>query len=344
MPDSTDSKDVTICIPTFNAESTLAETIQSILNQSYTQFKLLIVDNASTDNTAGLVDKFAAQDSRVRFIGHDTNVGGEGNFTRCLRFAVGDYAAIFHADDIYTSEMVAKQVGALNDDHEIAAVFTRGQMINDLGEIYDEHPCPEELFSKYAGKIDLAATLSLLVKWGNFFICPSAMVRTEIYCHIGEWDRGYFASSSDLDMWLRILQDHQVAILNEPLIHYRSSTASFSYHYGFLRTRRSDFYLVMDEYLYNINKDVVNRADLFNYEFQNFKENVGLAFNSLMSSEPKQMREFLIPVFTRSNVLTALQHISWLKFLALGCAIRVLSLFPLPEKLRQYLTQLRYGR
>jgi len=217
-------------------------------------------------------------------------------------------------------------------------------MIDEQGQVYDDYPCPEDLFTKHQGEIDLAASLSLLVKWGNFFICPSAMVRSEIYRNMGEWDRGRFASSSDLDMWLRILQHHPVAVLKEPLIHYRTGPASFSYHYGFLRTHRSDFYLVMDAYIYDINKDIVSKDDLFHYDFKNLKENVGLAFNSLMSNEAKQCRMFLKPVFTEKIMQSALLHLPWLKFFAAACAIQVLSFVPLPEISRRYLTRLRYGR
>jgi glycosyltransferase involved in cell wall biosynthesis len=259
------NKNVTICIPTYNAESTLAESLESILAQTYGNLHLIVVDNASTDKTCELVEKYMALDDRVSLNRNHVNVGGEGNFTRCLNLAAGDYTAIFHADDVYEPDMVLRQVELLETRPGSGMVFSNASLIDDKGHIYGEHILPPELFQTYHGHLDLKAALGLLVRDGNFFICPSAMARTHIYQQLKQWSRYNFGSSSDLDVWLRVLQNHEVTVLPEKLMRYRTSPESFTWHYAFLRTERSDFYTVMDEYVYNINPDLVSRQGNIDY-------------------------------------------------------------------------------
>src|ERR1035438_397419 len=99
---------VCICLPTYNAALTVRQTLNSILAQTYTNLVVHVSDNASTDDTLKVIESFA--DSRVKIHRHSINVGGEGNFDRCIQLAEGKYTAIFHSDDIYEPEMVAKQV------------------------------------------------------------------------------------------------------------------------------------------------------------------------------------------------------------------------------------------
>lgn len=340
----TSEKTVTICVPTFNAEQTLTETLDSILSQTHTNLKLIVVDNASTDRTCELVEDYVTNDKRVSLLQHSTNVGGEGNFSRCMQLATGDYTAIFHADDVYEPQMVERQVQLLSTRPQSAAVFTRASLIDDHGSIYGRHPCPEEIFSHYAGQLDLSAALGLLARHGNFFVCPSAMVRTGVYKSIGEWDQGHFGSSSDLDVWLRILQHSEITILPDTLIRYRVSPASFSYHYHFLRAERSDFYKVMDEYLFNRNKDLVNDEILLDYRFKNLKEDVGLGFNALVRNESITSRKFIGAALRKNNLIRLVSGTRWLKFLSIAIGIWILSFLPLPEFIRRYLGKLRFQR
>jgi len=88
---------VSICIPTYNAKKTVVQTVQSILNQTYKNLEIIIVDNASTDNTLDLLQKF--KDPRIKIYKNIKNIGAEKNFSRCIELAKGKYIAIFHADD-----------------------------------------------------------------------------------------------------------------------------------------------------------------------------------------------------------------------------------------------------
>lgn len=126
---------VSICIPTYNAEKTVVDTVESVLNQTYRNLEIIVSDNASTDNTIALLEKFT--DPRIKLYRNSKNIGAEKNFNRCIELATGRYIAIFHADDVYLPEMVEKQVKAFLDDPSIGAVFTTATYINEKWNLFN---------------------------------------------------------------------------------------------------------------------------------------------------------------------------------------------------------------
>jgi glycosyltransferase involved in cell wall biosynthesis len=237
---------VCICIPTFNAQATIVETLLSILNQTYTHLSVVVVDNASSDNTVTLVEEFA--DARVKIHRNPVNLGGEGNFTRCVELAHGKYTAIFHADDVYQPTMVELQVAFLEAHPQAGAVFTEARLINEAGDSIGVITAPAKLQS-LTGEYDFPNIFRTVLKHANFLICPSAMVRTEVYQRdVKIWQGTEFGTSADLDVWFKILLRHPIGILRKPLINYRIST---NQHSSGLRARitRSDMFRVLDHYL-----------------------------------------------------------------------------------------------
>ena len=255
---------VCICIPTYNAENTISETLVSIINQSYTNLIIKIVDNASTDNTIKIVESFC--DSRIVVYRNANNIGGEANFTRCIQLAVGKYAAIFQSDDLYEPEMVSNQILLLERMPQIGAVFVNASLIDKMGNKLGNYGIPNNSISKNY-QYDFLTIFCLLLKYSNFLICPSAMVRTDIYRNeIKFWRGDLFKTSSDLDVWLRILQKHSVAIIPKNMINYRISSYQESTH---LRERvdKSDLFLVIDYYLtQEYVQNLLTKVDLINYK------------------------------------------------------------------------------
>lgn len=115
---------VCICVPTYNAAITIRETLHSILSQTYKNLVIHISDNSSTDTTLKIVESM--DDPRLRIHRQQKNIGAEGNFENCIRLGEGKYTAIFHADDIYEPEMVAKEVAFLEKKSRGWRRFYRG--------------------------------------------------------------------------------------------------------------------------------------------------------------------------------------------------------------------------
>lgn len=237
---------VCICIPTFNAANTIVETLNSLLSQTYKNINFIVVDNCSTDDTVNLVNTF--DDKRLTIVKNSHNLGGEGNFTKCIELAHGRYAAIYHADDIYEPTIVEEQVKFLNSYPIVNAVFTEALTIDELGRVTGSIRLPVQICQRVP-IFSFDDIFKLILKHSNFLICPSVMVRTEIYkIDIQGWRGHLFNTSADLDVWLRILMLGPIGILPKKLMRYRISGKQGSASVR-LNFERADFFKVIDHYL-----------------------------------------------------------------------------------------------
>lgn len=316
---------ICICIPTYNAEETIRETLDSILAQSYSNIVVYISDNASTDDTLKAVESVA--DSRITIHRHDVNVGGEGNFTRCVKLATGKYTAIFHADDIYEPDMIAKQVMFLENNSDVGAVFTEAVTINEQG-------VPFGVIGGVPGsnggvtRIGFRELLQTMMLHHNFLVCPSVMVRTEIYRdEIKEWGGSLFKSAGDVDTWLRLASKQTIAVLDEKLMRYRISSSQFS-HMNRSRTERADFFLVMDNYL--ARPDVISlltKDDFRHYGWLGRHECVARALNLFVLGRSIEAKELLRGFFSADTFRAAIHNRRGLVTLAGGCLLLLLMVF-----------------
>jgi glycosyltransferase involved in cell wall biosynthesis len=126
---------VSICIPTYNRSQYLIYSVNSVLQQSYPDFELIICDDASTDNTPEVVSQW--QDSRLRYLRHPENIKRSRNMRSGFEAATGEYFLKFDDDDGITPEFLAKTVAILDKHPEIDFVCTDHWIINDRG-IRDE--------------------------------------------------------------------------------------------------------------------------------------------------------------------------------------------------------------
>jgi len=254
---------VCICIPTYNAAATIRETLESILAQTYSNLVVHIVDNASTDKTLEIARSMA--DPRIQVHSHESNIGAEGNFTRCIQMAAGAYTAIFHADDLYGPDMVAKQVAFLESHPGAGVVFTEADMIDEDGQKIGAITFPVGGTS-LGDQISLADLFKLILRYSNFLVCPSAMLRTSVYLdEIAVWRGDMFGTGADLDVWLRVARKHDVGILSERLMRYRISTTQGTQALR-ERTTRGDFFRVVDHYLaQDAVRNMLTPRDLNNY-------------------------------------------------------------------------------
>jgi teichuronic acid biosynthesis glycosyltransferase TuaG len=122
---------LSILMPAYNVERYIQESIKSILNQDYEKFELIIIDDASTDNTALLISEF--QDHRIRFYRNTNNLGVSQNRNLLLNYANGQLISFFDSDDISSSTRFSKQINYLNKFPEIDLVFCKVKFIDELG-------------------------------------------------------------------------------------------------------------------------------------------------------------------------------------------------------------------
>src|SRR5262245_44896971 len=124
---------LTIGVPVFNGARFLRQCLDSLLSQSFTDFILVISDNASTDVTRDIAESYARADWRVRYHRHAKNMGMYPNFNFVLRSAESKYVKLAHADDCWSPSMVGDTIRQLESDSSIALCYPMMTMIDSDG-------------------------------------------------------------------------------------------------------------------------------------------------------------------------------------------------------------------
>jgi glycosyltransferase involved in cell wall biosynthesis len=294
---------VCICIPTYNAAATIRETLESILAQTYSNLVVHVSDNASTDDTLKVIESI--EDPRITIHRNTENVGGEGNFNRCIQLAEGKYTAIFHADDLYEREIVAKQVARLEADQTLGAVFTAATTIDEQGKPFAIIGRPVGV-KQDACIYQFTELIKAVLEKSNFLVCPSVMVRTYIYQEeVVHWRGDLFRSSADLDVWLRIASKHPIAILNEPLMRYRIDSKQYSNAVR-QRTERPDIFLVLEYYLAQPDvQAALTSADWRHYRELEINDQVWRAINLFTTGRMHDAKLMLRGVYNRDTLHAA---------------------------------------
>jgi glycosyltransferase involved in cell wall biosynthesis len=276
---------VTICLPTYNSESTIEETLDSLAKQSFKDFDLVVFDNASADKTLEIVSSYKDQFRSLKIEKAEHNLGAEANFTRCIQYTDEGFMAIYHADDIYHPRIIEEQVNAMKED-DIIAVSTRAIRIDYQGAALGKRFIPPELESTPLSKLLFDDLLELIFKYGNFVVCPSVMAKSSVMKNdIRNWNGTDFKTSADLDVWLRLSKVGKFGFLSEPLMSYREADASTSFRMRQVRTYRHDLFKVLDYYF--------SQASVLSHNFYEFLENKDLAlrvYNGL--KDPVEVRKF----------------------------------------------------
>ncbi len=199
---------VSVIIPAYNAEKYLAETVQSVLCQTFTDFEIIICDDGSTDATASIAKSI--NDSRVKYL-CQKNSGVSTARNKGAEIASGKYLAFLDADDLFQPENLAKKFSLLEKDKSLALVFADCNVIDGSGR-----PTGEIL----AGKDD--HILHNLLLWnGTVIPGPSSILITrEAFEQSGGFDP-QFSTAADQDFFFRIAHKHKCARVPEVLTSYR---------------------------------------------------------------------------------------------------------------------------
>ncbi|MBK1617418.1 hypothetical protein CKO42_02890 [Lamprobacter modestohalophilus] len=191
-----------------NGELFLGEAVNSILNQTFTDFEFLIFDDCSTDNTLKILQSY--DDPRIRIIINEKNIGLTESLNKGIAIARGDFIARMDADDISLPSRFEKQVKFLQDKPHIAALGVWKELIDESGRCFFQEKLPTDPeIIHYA----------LLI--GNCFTHPSMMFRREAVIKVGCYQNRAGKYAQDYDLWLRLSHSYDLANLSEFLIQYR---------------------------------------------------------------------------------------------------------------------------
>src|SRR5688572_21737331 len=124
---------VTIGLPVYNSENYVQQSLDSLLAQTYSNFILIISDNASTDGTADICRRCAASDSRVRYYRNEINIGNPGNFNRVFRLCTTKYLKWATSDDLWAPTFLERAMEVMESDESIALCYPKSCVIEGDG-------------------------------------------------------------------------------------------------------------------------------------------------------------------------------------------------------------------
>jgi Glycosyl transferase family 2 len=199
-------------MPVHNGARFLRQAIDSVLSQTYRDLELLVVDDGSTDDSVAIAGSVG--DPRLRCLSGHGHRGLVRTLNTGLRAATGDYVARLDADDVARPDRIEKQVALLDRDPAVALVGSLARLIDERGA---------------ATGIVRRPVSALAIRWyallENPLIHSAAMFRREVVAALGGYDES-LPLAEDLDLWGRMLQQHGVANIAEPLIDYRRWSSS----------------------------------------------------------------------------------------------------------------------
>ncbi len=130
---------LTIGLPVYNGENYLAESIDALLAQSYTDFELVISDNASTDGTEEICRKYAAGDDRIRYVKQPVNIGAAPNHNFLVDEARGELFKWAAHDDLFAPRLVESCVALLDANHDAALAHSYMAIVDEAGEVIETY-------------------------------------------------------------------------------------------------------------------------------------------------------------------------------------------------------------
>lgn len=211
---STAQPKVSICIPTYNYGQFIAETIESVMAQTYTDYELVVVDNCSSDDTRSIVSSYSAKDVRIRYFCNESNLGMVGNWNRCLNYARGEYIKILCADDLLAPTSIERSV-------ELFIGHPNVTLVSCIRQIVDKNLNPMATVA-YADEFQIENGNSVIKKCffeGNLIGEPTAVMFRRKDAARGFDQR--FKQLIDLEMWFHLLEKGDFAFISEVLCSFR---------------------------------------------------------------------------------------------------------------------------
>ena len=223
---------VSIGLPVYNREKFIPQTLDALLAQTFTDFEIIISDNASTDSTEQICRDYAARDARIRYIRQPVNLGLLGNFNYVKQVATGKYFMWTASDDLCEPRFVEALVGKLEQDPSLALVMADLKYVSAQGEWITTN-CLDTIRFEDVQHDWQAKRLEFFRYPGNkTWDCFYGLYRTEVAqaCHLPNQIRKNLVFSLEVPFLAQVAVRGKIASIAEPLKIYRyyqdSSAAS----------------------------------------------------------------------------------------------------------------------
>ena len=229
-----ENPNVSIIIPTYNRAHLVGRSIQSVLNQTYKDFELIIIDDDSIDNTEDIIKEYQKKDKRIKYLKHVKNKGGSAARNTGIKAAKGKYIALLDSDDEWLPEKIDKQVKEMKNLSSdiwggIYCGFYYANSKNKMGEPTKKGNLKKEILNR---EVNLCAGSTILLNRGTID-------------KIGLFDES-FKRHQDLEYLIRFFRYYKLSIIKEPLVKI----------YGHNVPKAQDFVKIKKRYLSKFNNDI----------------------------------------------------------------------------------------
>ncbi|HRX00435.1 MAG TPA: glycosyltransferase [Cyclobacteriaceae bacterium] len=231
--DVQDRMKVSVIIPAYNHERYVGKALQSVVDQTYSNVELIVIDDGSQDQTSAKIKDFIQRHSEMTIIYLQQENKGVCNVLNLgLEIASGEYIAFLASDDYWCLEKLEDQVDFLEKNKNIGMVFSDAWMFSNektkpfLWSTYKSGL--EKLFKNGVQNVDFYGVLLTQ----PLIPALTVMIRREVLTQVGCFDRSL--AYEDYDYWLRIAIHYPIAYLHRPLAYYRLHDANVSNNAGFM--------------------------------------------------------------------------------------------------------------
>ncbi len=281
---------VSVIVPCYNHEAFVAECILSVLNQSYPNLQLIVIDDGSKDKSVAIIRNL--QKTNPFIFEHQQNMGLSATLNKAIsQYASGKYIAIIASDDVWHIDKIKLQVEFMEQHPDFGMCCTKAVFIDEHSAITGV--LNPKLFTRKYGFNEIALGKS-------FVPALTAMVKREVYDSVGLFDTALLIE--DLDMWLRIADKYPVGFVNIVTAYYRQHSTNTSSRLVDMAEAR---FQILDKWKH---KGTIYRKMKRNFELQ--------ALSDLGKAYPEQAKKYLH--FSLSNFLYPRYRRIILKYLFTG--------------------------
>lgn len=202
---------VSIVLPSYNGEKYIRQSIESVINQTYQDWELIIVNDCSTDNTLAIAREYEDYDSRIKVITNEINKKLPASLNAGFRKATGEYLTWTSDDNSYYPEAIEKMLEFLESNFEYPMVCAQMNMVDENGMFIERHIAYDNTFMYF-----------------NDCVGACFLYRNSVVDAVGEYDESKFCIE-DYAYWMKIIRKYgKIGWLERPLYDYRVHSQSLT--------------------------------------------------------------------------------------------------------------------
>lgn len=255
---------ISVVMPVYNCEKYLKEAIDSVINQTYSNLELIIIDDCSTDNSVNIINSY--HDERIILIRNDKNLGIAKTLNKGIEISKGKYLARMDADDICYLHRLEIQYNFMENNLDIGMCGSSVEVFTESNTNIHECPVGDD-------------EIKVLQMFNTAFAHPSVMIRKNI---LDKYDLRYddfYEGMEDYELWIRMSQITKLANIKEVLLKYRSHSGQVTKKVSSLQCQRMK--IIKERILKNLNENftqedveilmMYSTNEIFKHEYMIYK-------------------------------------------------------------------------